>query len=129
MAPDATSVYPPVFIQAVTRVLGNEGGFSSDANDPGGTTNFGISHRDYPQLDIANLTRDDAIAIYFRDFWNKARYAELPAAIAMKLFDLGGEHGSGARDSMPATRIARMRGEGDGGRCAGRSDGGSIRPL
>ena len=56
--------------------------------DPGGETRFGISQRDYPNLDIATLTRDGAIAIYFRDFWKAGRYGEMPPAIAIKLFDL-----------------------------------------
>jgi len=88
MAPAAGSTYPALFVQAVTRVLANEGGYASLPNDPGGETNFGISQRDYPRLDIRNLTREGAMAIYFRDFWKAGRYAELPNAIAVKLFDL-----------------------------------------
>jgi lysozyme family protein len=84
----ATPAYPVLFVQAVSRVLANEGGYAMVANDPGGATNFGISQRDYPTLDIRTLTRSDAIAIYFRDFWNTGRYRELPDSIAVKLFDL-----------------------------------------
>jgi lysozyme family protein len=82
------SSYPRLFTQAVNRVLANEGGYVRLASDPGGATKFGISQRDYPQLDISALTRDEAIAIYFRDFWKAGRYGELPDAIATKLFDL-----------------------------------------
>ena len=88
MARAAGSIYSTLFVRAVTRVLANEGGYNKLPDDPGGATKFGISQRDYPALDIANLTRDEAIAIYFRDFWNAGRYAELPDAIAVKLFDL-----------------------------------------
>src|ERR1700676_720469 len=84
----AQSPYPALFLQAVTRVLANEGGYARMAGDPGGATRFGISQRDYPRLELANLTREGAIAIYFRDFWKTGRYGELPAAIAVKLFDL-----------------------------------------
>jgi lysozyme family protein len=84
----SNSGYPALFVQAVARVLANEGGYARLPNDPGGETKFGISHRDYPRLDIRNLTRDGAIAIYFRDFWKAGRYGELPGAIAVKLFDL-----------------------------------------
>jgi lysozyme family protein len=80
--------YPALFIRAVLRVLGNEGGYVDLAADPGGATAFGISHRDYPNLDLRNLTRDGAIAIYFRDFWETRRYGDLPERIAVKLFDL-----------------------------------------
>ena len=88
MAPAFGSAYPPLFVRAVTRVLANEGGHASLPGDPGGETNFGISHRAYPDLDLAGLTRDGAVAIYFRDFWKAGRYHELPDSIAVKLFDL-----------------------------------------
>jgi len=88
MAPPGSSAYPALFMQAAARVLANEGGYARLPGDPGGETNFGISRRDYPGLDIANLTRDAAIAIYFRDFWKVSRYGEVPAAIAIELFDL-----------------------------------------
>jgi lysozyme family protein len=88
ISPVSGSGYPALFGQAVIRVLANEGGYARLANDPGGATNFGISQRDYPGLDIPNLTRDGAIAIYFRDFWKAGRYGELPDPIAVKLFDL-----------------------------------------
>ncbi|HXN86882.1 MAG TPA: glycosyl hydrolase 108 family protein [Candidatus Binataceae bacterium] len=80
--------YPALFVRAVLRVLGNEGGYVNLTADPGGATAFGISQRDYPDLDIGKLTRDGAIAIYFKDFWETGRYAELPESIAIKLFDL-----------------------------------------
>jgi lysozyme family protein len=57
------------FEQAVEFVLGHEGGYSNDPNDPGGETNFGISKRAYPNVDIKNLTRDGAKEIYLHDFW------------------------------------------------------------
>ncbi|KKK79728.1 hypothetical protein LCGC14_2830570, partial [marine sediment metagenome] len=47
-----------------------EGGYSNDKNDAGGETNHGISKRSYPELDIKNLTKDDAKKIFKRDFWN-----------------------------------------------------------
>jgi lysozyme family protein len=58
-----------LFETAVQVVLENEGGYVFDKADPGGETNFGISKRSYPTLDIKNLTRDEAIEIYRHDFW------------------------------------------------------------
>jgi lysozyme family protein len=80
--------YPPDFLIAVDRVLLNEGGYSSNPADPGGATNFGISARQYPGLDIAALTRDAAVKIYWREWWLKFGFARLPAAAAAKTFDL-----------------------------------------
>jgi lysozyme family protein len=80
--------YPEEFVRAVGRVLDDEGGYVCDPSDPGGETKYGISRRAYPDLDIRDLTREQAIAIYYRDYWREHRYGDLPAAVAEKLFDL-----------------------------------------
>lgn len=59
------------FNKAVEFVLKHEGFYSNDLNDPGGETKYGISKRAYPNLNIKELSRDDAIAIYKRDYWDK----------------------------------------------------------
>jgi lysozyme family protein len=58
------------FDAAIEVVLKKEGGYVCDPDDAGGETNFGISTRRYPEVDIHALTRDEAIALYRRDFWN-----------------------------------------------------------
>jgi len=73
------------FQQAVEFVLSEEGGYSNDPQDPGGETNFGISKRAYPGLNIASLTRREAIDIYRRDYWD--RLPALPPGIAVAVFD------------------------------------------
>ncbi|MDY0320398.1 MAG: glycosyl hydrolase 108 family protein [Arcobacteraceae bacterium] len=57
------------FDMAFEEVIGHEGGYVNDSIDRGGETKYGISKRSYPNLDIANLTLDDAKEIYFRDFF------------------------------------------------------------
>ena len=59
------------FDTAFDRLMGHEGGYVNDPADPGGETNYGISKRSYPTLDITNLTQAQAIEIYRRDFWDK----------------------------------------------------------
>ena len=54
------------FEPAVEKTLRWEGGKTTDT---GGFTNFGISQKAYPGLDIEHLTRDGAKAIYRRDYW------------------------------------------------------------
>lgn len=56
---------------AIKFVLEHEGGYSNNPNDPGGETNFGISKRSYPELDIKNLTVFEAGQIYRKDYWDK----------------------------------------------------------
>lgn len=54
-----------------TEIIQIEGGYSNDPDDPGGETKYGISKRSYPNVDIKNLTVQQAIDIYTRDFWNR----------------------------------------------------------
>lgn len=93
-AADSSPEYSAEFAAAVERVLADEGGYVFNPSDPGGETNFGISRREYPDLDIKDLTRDDAIAIYYRDFWLKPRLDLLPAPVAAKILDLSVDVGS-----------------------------------
>lgn len=65
-----------LFSRAVDKVLLLEGGYVNHPDDPGGETKFGITKRTYPDLDIKTLTREQAIEIYRRDFWNPL-YAEI----------------------------------------------------
>ena len=51
------------FLTCVKIVLDHEGYVSDDSNDPGGLTKYGISSRAYPELDVSELTQDEAIAI------------------------------------------------------------------
>ena len=84
------------FNKAIEKVLSHEGGYVTDINDPGGETHFGISKKSYPDLDIQNLTRDEAIGIYRHDWWARLRYCELQDdAIAYKVFDLSVNMGPG----------------------------------
>lgn len=59
------------FEQAVALVLKHEGGYVNDPTDPGGETNFGISKRSFPALDIRSITRDQAARIYRNEYWSE----------------------------------------------------------
>ena len=117
------SNYPAAFERAVARVLVDEGGYADNPSDPGGATKFGISKREYPQLEIAALTRADAVAIYYRDWWQRYRYGELPGPIAAKVFDLAVNIGP-AHAVRCLQRALRACGRpADGGRRARPRDG------
>lgn len=75
------------FATAINRVLGNEGGYVNDPNDPGGETQWGISKRAYPSLDIKSLTRDSAVAIYKTDFWDRVHAEQLPSLLRFQTLD------------------------------------------
>ena len=75
------------FDVAVRLLLEEEGGLVDNPDDPGGLTKYGISQRTYPNIDIRNLTREAAIAIYKRDFWDSLRIEALPAILRYAYFD------------------------------------------
>jgi lysozyme family protein len=75
------------FDRAIEHILSFEGGYSLDPHDPGGETNFGISKRAYPDADIKNLTRVQAIAIYQRDYWDSLKMLLMPERLRLCLFD------------------------------------------
>ncbi len=75
------------FNRCIDRILAEEGGLSAHRRDPGGLTQFGISQRAYPNLDIARLTREQAIAIYRVDYWTAVRGDALPTGLDLLVFD------------------------------------------
>lgn len=83
------------FDTCVERVLVIEGGLVNDPDDPGGLTKYGISQRAYPMLDIANLTREQAIEIYRRDYWDKSHAGQLPVPVDAYVFDSAINQGAG----------------------------------
>lgn len=85
------------FVRAVKIVLDHEGGYVNDPDDPGGETRWGISKRSYPDLDIANLTEEQACAIYYRDWWRRYKYDLIEdATVAAKVLDLSVNMGPSA---------------------------------
>ncbi len=74
------------FDKAFDRLIGHEGGYVNDPDDPGGETKWGISKRAYPHLDISSLTREQAKTIYFRDFWTPLG-GDAHSAIRFQTFD------------------------------------------
>ena len=80
-----------LFIEAFIETVGIEGGYVFDPDDRGGETNFGISKRSYPHLDIKNLTSEDAKEIYYRDFWDtpKMKLTAFSPKVSKELFDTG----------------------------------------
>ena len=90
------TAFPSQFENAVGLVLQHEGGFVQHPSDPGGATKFGITHatlaraRGHPVSvdDVRSLTREEAIAIYRRLYWDAVRAEELPPGLDLAVFDL-----------------------------------------
>lgn len=75
--------------KAIEFVLQAEGGdtVTENPSDPGGLTKYGISKKAYPELDIRNLTEEQAKAIYYKDYWTKTGCDRLPYPLDMCVFD------------------------------------------
>jgi lysozyme family protein len=74
----------------IEKTLWYEGGYSNNLNDAGGETNFGISKRQYPNVDIKSLTPEAATVIYERDFFNAMNLAGIDSKrVRWKVFDIG----------------------------------------
>lgn len=95
------------FPVAVEFLLSLEGGISSHLDDNGGLTKYGISQKSYPSLDIKNLTYEQAIAVYRRDFWESVGCGKLQWGFALGLFDAAVLHGpdTGIRLLQNALRV------------------------
>ena len=76
------------FDEIIEVVLHHEGGYVNDPKDPGGETNFGIAKRSHPDVDIKNLTKDEAKQIYYQDYWMKNRVPQVPDNLKHIYFDM-----------------------------------------
>jgi len=83
-----------VWDTSINITLGFEGGYVNNPNDKGGETKYGISKKAYPDLDIANLTIEQAKEIYKRDYWDRCKCAFIPDALSMALFDFAVNSGT-----------------------------------
>lgn len=83
-----------IFDKVIVRVLEHEQGYVNHPNDPGRETKYGISKRSYPALDIKNLTKEQAIEIYRRDFWHPIDEG-IPGQAVYQVLDSAVNHGMG----------------------------------
>lgn len=92
------------FETAFEIIVDVEKGLSMDPNDPGNWTGgrcgigqlkgtkYGISAATYPHLDIADLTLEQAKALYHRDFWKAAQCDLLQWPLSLCVFDGAVQH-------------------------------------
>ncbi len=85
--PPEARTYDDNFELCINFVLKWEGGYANNSLDPGGETHWGISKRSYPDLDIKNLTKQEAIDIYRRDYWEASRANMFPWPLCLVHFN------------------------------------------
>ena len=99
------------FDKIIPTILKHEGGLTNDKYDRGGITNYGISltfakdtndkalldvdhDGDIDANDIRKLTKEQAIKVYRKHFWDKAKLDEINSdKIALAIMDTGVNHG------------------------------------
>lgn len=78
-------------------VFEHEGGYTNDAADAGGPTNYGITIFDVSEFlgrkataaDVKKLTKTQARGIYRNKYWDKMAGDELPAGVDYAVVDFG----------------------------------------
>lgn len=83
------------FESCVEFVLASEGGYVNDKYDAGGETKYGISKKSYPDVNIKDLTLDEAKEIYMRDYWDACGCDVLPEPLDVVVFDTAVNMGQG----------------------------------
>jgi lysozyme family protein len=91
------------FEDAFKIVLGFEGGYSNDAADKGGATNYGITASTLESaktkgwvpsnVTIRSLKLDHAKTIYKKGYWDVVKADNLPHPLDLIVFDMAVNHG------------------------------------
>jgi len=83
------------FDDIINVVIKHEGGYVNDPTDLGGETKYGITKRFYPDVDIKNLTEDQAKQIYYNDYWVANKVPSMPDNLKHIYFDMCINQGKG----------------------------------
>ena len=109
-----TAVEPKqsLFQKAMSFIMPHEGGYSANPADKGGPTNYGISKpaledylgRKVSDADVKNLSRNTAMQIYKKKYWDAIGADRLDPHAAIVAFDTAVQHGVGyAKNLLDAT--------------------------
>lgn len=92
-----------------TEIVAREGGYVNDPDDPGGATNFGVTIHtmrrlgldldrdgDIDPADVRLLSRNQAIDIFIRHYYNAPNIHMLPEPLQATVFDMQVNSGSNA---------------------------------
>jgi len=78
-----------LFKLCIPIILKNEGGYINDSDDPGGKTKYGISQKNYLDIDIENLTEIQAKMFYNVDYWTPMKLERIKDKnLILQIFDM-----------------------------------------
>jgi lysozyme family protein len=91
--------FPELFLRCLEVVLKNEGGYSNNPSDPGGSTNQGITQKEYDDYrghqgdgyqDVKLITDTEVWDIYLTLYWIPMNLDDiLNDDLVLQLFDMG----------------------------------------
>ena len=76
------------FEEIIDKVIEHEGGYVNDPDDPGGETKYGIAKKSNPDVDIANLTIEEAKKIYWDKYWVPNKVDKVPSQLKYIYYDM-----------------------------------------
>ncbi|MCV6824165.1 MULTISPECIES: holin-associated N-acetylmuramidase [Halocynthiibacter] len=87
--------------EIASDIISREGGFVNDPDDPGGATKYGVTLKTLKRLgldvtgdnsvdiqDVTALTREQAVEIYLRHYYDAPRIGTLPRGVQASVFDM-----------------------------------------
>lgn len=91
------------FDDLIGPLLEREGGdkYTNRKGDRGGPTKFGVTQTEFsawlskhgkPYRDVSTITQDEAVKVYFEDYWTPANCAALPTVLREIQFDSAVQH-------------------------------------
>ncbi|MEL7429332.1 MAG: glycosyl hydrolase 108 family protein [Pseudomonadota bacterium] len=83
------------YARIIAKIFELEGGYADHPADPGGPTNMGITLKTLEDWrgsklsasDVRQLTKNEAAEIYRRGYFEKCRCGQMPAAVALHVFN------------------------------------------
>lgn len=107
------------FTICLNDILGWEGGFVNNPDDPGGMTNLGVTKATYEEWVghpvsaeiMRKLTPENVAPLYRKMFWDQLRCDEMPAGLDLCVFDFGVNAGTG-RSACYLQRLVRVTEDG-----------------
>lgn len=120
----------PTVRQMTETILGHEGGFVNDPDDPGGATKWGVTigtmrrlgvdvdgDGDVDTSDVKLLTKERAIKIYEAEYFEKPRLHQMPESLQPAMYDMAINSGPARavmilQDTINKAGLARLRVDG-----------------
>ena len=83
--------------EAIDKILDYEGGYNAKDPVTGKPVKYGIDQRANPEVDVSNITKEDARNIYRQKYWKDSGAGSLPKDLALVHFDATVNQGNAAK--------------------------------